>query len=232
MSVGGKLEGTPAALRARVRAGLGFRAHSGWAAMVAVAEHLTLNSEQARAILPDVVERRRIELAAPGIPVQPYHAAAELDLTQAGELIDNCIEQAQRLAREALRKGTGALREKGYEVVGCGILTASGRLSQTLAGILASHAQIHAAEGDLFRAAIAHAAEHCGLVVVKVKERDLYNRAAAELGLSEHRLQDGLTELGRGLGPPWRQDEKYAASVACLALNAAIRSSAAGEPVA
>lgn len=47
-------------------AALGFRAHSGWAAMVALAGALNA---------PLVVDRRRLELADPHRtgPMQPYH---------------------------------------------------------------------------------------------------------------------------------------------------------------
>ena len=53
-------------------AALGFRAHSGWAALVVVAG-------DPRA--PEVVLRERIEMADPELPgsKQPYHAAEELE---------------------------------------------------------------------------------------------------------------------------------------------------------
>src|SRR5579864_4644638 len=106
----------------------------------------------------------------------------------------------------SIGQGSDNLRVNGYEVVGCGILVSSGRPSSTLAATLASHAQIHTAEGELFRDAIARAGEYHGLRITKVKERDLYARAAAELGVLENELPQRLTELGRPLGPPWRQD--------------------------
>src|SRR5690349_18385424 len=75
---------------------LGFRAHSGWAAVVAIAGPLGA---------PDVVDRSRIDLLDRTIPgaAQPYHAAAEMELKQAEKLIDRCVQSARRLAAKGLR---------------------------------------------------------------------------------------------------------------------------------
>lgn len=193
-------------------AALGFRAHSGWAALVAVA-----GTPHSLA----VIDRRRIELAEPGPDsMQPYHAAAELDLKEAEQFVRRCAERARFLAQLALRAVIADLGKKGHVVAGCGLLLGSGRPATTLAATLASHALIHTAEGQLFRDALTHASEHCGLPVTGVKERELFARAAAELGVPVDELQLKVTELGRPLGPPWRQDEKYAALAGWLALAA------------
>src|SRR5260370_3090211 len=59
-----------------IHAALGFRAHSGWAALVAIA---------GASRSPAIVERGRLELADPRDPhaKQPYHAAAQLVLKEA-----------------------------------------------------------------------------------------------------------------------------------------------------
>jgi hypothetical protein len=54
-----------------------------------------------------------------------------------------------------------------------------------------------------------------------VRERDLYAHGAAALELTPEELQSRLGELGRSVGPPWRQDEKMAALVAWLSLAGA-----------
>ncbi len=197
----------------KTRAALGFRAHSGWAALVVVA-----GSPRS----PAVIDRRRIELVDPRTPggKQPYHAAERLDLKKAEELVRRCTDEARRLARQALRTAMDDLREKGHDVVGCGILLGSGRPATTLAATLASHALIHTAEGELFRDVLARASDHCGLPVMGVRERELYVRGAAELRIPGDELQRRLTEMGRPLGPPWTQDEKHAALVGWLALAA------------
>lgn len=193
------------------QATLGFRAHSGWAVLVGVAGPTES---------PVVIDRRRIELVDSTIPgsMQPYHAAERLSLKAAEEFVNRSTETARGLARSALRAVIDELRLKGYVVIGCGILLASGRPATTLAATLASHALIHTAEGELFRNALAHASKNCGLDVLGVKERDLNARAADQLGLSLDELRRRVGELGRPIGPPWRQDEKHAALVAWLAL--------------
>ena len=56
--------------------------------------------------------------------------------------------------------------------------------------------------------------------VTGVKERELLERASAMLGKSDMELQSCLQKMGRELGPPWTQDEKYATLAAWLALAA------------
>jgi hypothetical protein len=201
---------------ARTRAALGFRSHSGWAAVVAVA---------GPAGAPRIADRRRIELVDPATPEskQPYHAAQGLDLEAAGQLVRRSTEAARRLAWYALRAAIDDVRTAGHDIVGCGVLLGSGRPATTLEATLASHALIHTAEGDLFRGALVHAIERCNLPVTRVRERDLYARGAAELSVPVHVLEGRVAELGRALGPPWRQDEKYAALVGWLALAASSR---------
>jgi hypothetical protein len=193
------------------RATLGLRAHSGWAALVALS-----GSPQE----PDVIHRRRIVTADPEIhgSKQPFHAAEPLKLPDAQALIHKCTGSTRRLSREALRTAIADLREKGVEVIGCGVILGSGRSLPGLEGILASHALLHTAEGEFYRQALVEAGEHCGLPVSGVKEREAYERAAEQLHLSPDELQSRVAALGRGIGPPWTQDQKLAALVAWLAL--------------
>ncbi len=203
----------------RTQAALGFRAHSGWAALVVIAgpPHE-----------PTVMDRRRIEIADPEIPgsKQPYHAAEGLPLAKAKAYLGRCTHETKLLARRAVSAVVADLREKGHDVVGCGILAASGRPLTTLAATLASHALIHTAEGELFRNALIEAGEHCNLAITKVSERELYARGVADLGIPVEELRSRVAELGRPLGPPWTQDEKHAALIGWMVLAAAARSSA------
>jgi len=194
------------------RAAIGFRAHSGWAAMVALA-----GSPES----PHVVVRRRITTADPAIrgSKQPFHTAEPLDLHDAETLIKMCTESTWRLSRESLEAAMGDLNGKGFEVTGCGVILGSGRSLPALEAILASHALLHTAEGEFYRRALVEAGEHCGLTVVGVKERDAWEQGAAQLRLPTDELRARIAELGRGLGPPWTQDQKYAALAGWLALK-------------
>ena len=184
-------------------AAIGFRAHSGWAAAVAIA---------GPADAPSVIARRRIGMvdrdSAGG--KQPYHAVVGLEMREAQKIVTASAARAASLAAAALGGIVEDLRKLGHEVAGCGLVLASGRSLPALASILASHALIHTAEGELFREALRAAIRTCALPLVAVKERELLSRAKP--------LEPHLAAMGRAIGPPWRQDQKYAAMAAWLAL--------------
>src|SRR5580704_11924248 len=148
------------------KAALGFRAHSGWAVMVAVG---------GEASSPVVLERRRLELVKPEIPgsVQPYHRAKDMKLEDAEAFLRRCAGAADEMAGAGLRDALAALAGRGYQVIGCAVLMAAGRRGGDLASILRSHPAIHTAEGEFFRNALRAAAESEGLAVTGVKEREL-----------------------------------------------------------
>lgn len=190
---------------------LGFRAHSGWAAAVALG-----GSPRS----PEVLDRRRIALIEPGSPggVQPYHAARTMDLPRAEEFIAAVIAAIDRSALLAVRTFAEAISGKGHAIACCGIVLASGRPLPSLEGTLRAHAMVHTAEGELYRAAIASAAKNLNLRCVRVPERDLYKLAAKQVRIPEPTLKIRITEMGRALGSPWSVDEKSATLVAWLAL--------------
>jgi len=192
---------------------LGARAHSGWAVLVAVAE----SGGSIR-----VVDRRRIELADPAVPgfPQPYHAAEPLSLTDAEKLLERCLATSRRLAEQAFRAAVGELESSGYEVAACGVLARAGRPLPPLASILASHALIHTAEGEMFRDALRHGVDQCGLAAAALRERDAWDHAAGLLRFKAADLQRRIGELGRDLGPPWREDQKLATLGGWVALRA------------
>ena len=194
------------------RAALGLRAHSGWAALVAIG---------GPAEAPVVLDRRRIALSGAGIPKQPYHAAENLALEKARDRIRLWVSGSRRLAVQAFREVVGKLQKDGHEVVGCGLLLASGRPLPPLAAVLASHALIHTADGEHFRAAIVFAAGRSKLPVMAVREKDVWALGCGERGATIGRLQKEIRELGRPLGPPWTQDQKLAALVAGIVLHRA-----------
>lgn len=190
---------------------LGFRVHSGWAAAIAV-------GGDGRA--PKVVDRRRLELADRSISgsMQPFHACKGLELKAAEKLIQRCRESTAGLAESALRGMIEDLRKLDLEVAGACILLAAGRPVGTLESILASHATIHTAEGEFFRDAVKQGLGKCSVPVTTIKERDVYNQGSKVLGVPAEEIPQRAAEMGRALGPPWRQDEKLAAVAAWIGL--------------
>lgn len=195
------------------QAAVGFRVHSGWTAVVAV----TL--EQAE---PRVLARQRTNLVETFTYYfrQPYHTAKRIGADKAGEFVSNVTSEATRLAEEAIRSLHSSLRKENYELSRCGLLLASGRVLPSLDRILASHALIHTADGELFRQALLDASRSCGLPPFTIKERELVDTASRTLGVRRDALTRRLTALGKPFGAPWSQDEKFAALVAWLSLSA------------
>ena len=192
-------------------AALGFRAHSGWTAAVAVGG----SPEK-----PLILDRRRIETSDAAIhgSRQPFHAAEPLSFEKAEALIRQCRESSTLLATRAVTAMVAQLTQNGHAVVGAGILFASGRPLPDLAAILRSHALIHTAEGEFFREVLVQASEHCSLPVTKIKEREIWERGTTVLRRPSADLQQLIDGLGKSLGPPWRQDEKLASMAAWIAL--------------
>ena len=95
----------------------------------------------------------------------------------------------------------------------------SGRPLSALEKILASHALIHTADGELFREALLHASARCGLRDFRIKEKELVVRAAQVLRFKGDSLMRRVAQLGRDFGAPWSQDEKFATLAAWLTLS-------------
>src|SRR5258708_35977273 len=96
---------------------LGLKAHSGWAALVAIG--------RARNAF-HVIDRRRIELISardPDWPGQPYHAADGKPKAQVMAIVRRGIADARACARTELRAALVRAREAGHEIVVCAVLT-------------------------------------------------------------------------------------------------------------
>jgi hypothetical protein len=178
---------------------LGFRPHSGWAVGVVVA------------LGPVVVSRHQLDL--PGA-TQPYHDAVGLPLAEAEALVTEATAAAYERATKAI-----AELAAGHDVVGAGIVAGASTIREDvpLARALTAHAMLHAAEGELYRDALADAADALGLPVTLVPPRDTPMLGRRVLGCDDEDLRARLTQLGRPFGPPWTRDHKDAV-VAALAV--------------
>ena len=187
---------------------LGLRAHSGWAAVVALGGPTSA---------PRVLARQRLEFADAKLAYskQPYHAAAERPLGEAEKLIATCMQSSIELAFRGLHDIMGATAS---QPAACGLLLGSGRPLPDLAGILRSHALIHTAEGEMFRGVLSQAAERLGWRVIGVKEKLIWQQAPTALNQSAAAVAAQLKAMGKSLGPPWREDERLATLAAWMAL--------------
>jgi hypothetical protein len=193
-------------------AALGFRLHTGWAALVAVSG------------VPGkfkVLLRRRIELLPPGdsVPRFVYHKAAELPPTQAAELIRRVEAASQEMARIAVKDILDHLQSIEIAVKAAGIPSGSRLVPEDLAAVLRSHPLIHTAEAALFRQALASACKDRGVKVISIREREVWLSAADTWKLKESELRKQVDGLRKSVGPPWGSDQKTATAMALLALR-------------
>jgi hypothetical protein len=193
------------------RIALGLRSHSGWAVLIALRGPVSA---------PVVVDRRRLELCDKSFPRQPYHAAENLPAARAEALVSRSLETAVKLARAAVAAAIEDRRKDGQDIAGAGLLLSSSRpLPKELAAILASHALIHTAEGEMYRGVLRAGCEKAGVEVAGMRERDLLASAGPRLKLAPDAIPARLAALGKPLGPPWTQDEKLASLAAWLVLR-------------
>jgi hypothetical protein len=192
---------------------LGWKAHSGWAALVVLGT--------GRDGL-ELVERRRVELVAETAAhwaKQPYHAAEGLDAEDARDVVARGVASARQRAAQEMRAALARAESARLHVVGCAVLIGTGMPDWSTDEILAVHFRMHKAEGELFRDALARAAEACNVHLVAIPEKQLEAHAAKALGLSQDRLVREASALGRTAGPPWGKDQKQAALAARVALE-------------
>ncbi len=192
---------------------LGFKAHSGWAALVVL-------GQEGRDLI--VVDRRRIELADPADGEwarQPYHAAEGLPSARAKEVVARGIATARRMAVAEVRSAMTRARQAGHAVIGCGVLVGTPMPGWTADEILAVHFRMHQAEGVLYRDVLIDAARTCKLSVVEALEKQIEPEAARILKRPAAQLSDQVSALRSQVGAPWGKDQKDAALAAMIVLG-------------
>lgn len=198
-----------------MKVALGFKAHSGWAAVVCVGA--------ARDGLR-IVERRRVDLVENDAEwaKQPYHAAEHLEPEQAQDLVQRAIECARRMACRQMRDLVAHCRAGEHDIAACAVLQPEPMPDWTTAQILAVHFRMHKAEGVMFPDALCGAARACGVSLVTVPEKQLETLAEQRLGLRGEQLSQQLAVLGKTVGAPWGKDQKVATLAAALALRVSL----------
>jgi hypothetical protein len=194
------------------KAAVGFRVHSGWTAVVVV------SLEKSKPVVLRRVRMRLVKTFSYAYR-QPYHTAEKMELREAGEFVSGVRAEVEELAYGGLRALRGELKKLEWQLDRGALLLASGRPLPEFARILASHALIHTADGELFREALRGACARCGLKLTATKDRELLALGAEKFSLKPAKLLQRVTELGRELGAPWTQDEKFATLAAWMALG-------------
>ena len=167
---------------------------------------------------PLVLAKLEMPLADPKIPAtaQPYHEVMDLPWEESQRAVRNLASMIEAIARKALASLIEELRMKGTTISGVGIVGARDR---DLARIGNAHIRAHAAEGVLFRRVLDLAADANSLKRRTFSDRDFDELVKIELGAQSAAVKRKLNDLGRSLAPPWRADEKQAATAAWLVLH-------------
>ena len=194
----------------QAEAAFGFKAHSGWAALIVLG---TSGGDL------EVLERSRVELVEEEWAKQPYHAAEELQPAEARKVVKRGIDAAKRIAFREMRSALKRTRESGFEVRDCGVLVGNPMPDWSVDEILAVHFRMHKAEGVLFRDVLAKAADECDLKLLAIPEKSLLEHAESALRTSASSLSQLVAALGKAVGPPWSKDQKEATLAAMIALQ-------------
>jgi hypothetical protein len=166
---------------------------------------------------PQLVKRSELILTDPRVPgtFQPYHEVMELPWNESVKKVKPFVRAIENVAAKALAELIHELRDQGLAVVGVGIV---GSADRDLSKIGNYHIRAHAAEGLLFRQVLEAAAETNKLPHRTFVENDLQTHAS-ELGCTVEQLNNQLNLIGHSAGPPWRTDQRLAATAAWVALG-------------
>jgi hypothetical protein len=139
----------------------------------------------------------------------------ELPWQESQQRVKPFISAIEKVAVAALAELIREIELSGVRVVGAGIV---GPPDRDLAKIGNFHIRAHAAEGVLFRQVLEAAARRNKLPQRAFVERSIMAEAAAEMRCNATQLTTSLARLGKGIGPPWRAEQRLAALAALLML--------------
>ena len=171
---------------------------------------------------PVVVIKTEFKLADPKVPAtaQPYHEVMDLPWDESQIAVRTSAARIEAIARTALAQLIEELRKEGMKISGVGIVGAKDR---DLTRIGNPHIRAHAAEGVLFRRVLDLAADANGLRREIFPDREFDQIAKARVGREVAAVRRKMKDLGRTVTPPWRVDEKQAATAAWLVLHRSLQ---------
>jgi hypothetical protein len=194
-------------------------------AAVGVAEYS--NSAELITVLPggELVDRRRLDLTARGLPTHPHHHegswavgrylnspwARPIPLADAVALVERVRASAARGARQGLEALAAAVP---VPIAGVAI-RACPRLPPTVEERIADNRAQTVADSVMYREALAAAAEARGWFVHWYDRERVFVDAAEVLGRED--VEAFLSTMGRSIGPPWQAQHKLAAAAALAA---------------
>src|SRR5262249_14477636 len=146
-----------------------------------------------------------------------YHAVLDLPWAEAERAVQPTVRVLEKSAASLLGALLQELKSKSLVVSGVGIVGSADRKLESIGNY---HIRAHAAEGLVFRRVWETAARENGLRFAIYSDKSLVAEAPAKLNLSSVEINRVLSGLGQSIGPPWRADEKLAATAAWLTFKA------------
>ncbi len=189
---------------------IGFKTHSGWAALVAVG----FEGGQVH-----VVERRKIALVDELWAKQPYHAAERLQTRKAEELVNRGVRDAHAVALREFNAVLVRLELAGHTPASCSVLVGKPMPDWSVQEILAVHFRMHKAEGALFQNAILRAADACGIKTFPLLERELDESVESAWGEAAGIIKLTVCSFAKTIGPPWGKDQRIAVLAALIGMR-------------
>jgi hypothetical protein len=182
---------------------IGVSDHGGWAVLVTVARDGTL------------LDRRRVELVAEGLPKIPHHSECQgLPIDQAVELVERVRASAEKHAVLALDAVTTAVpRILGVALRKCP------PLPPTIAERITDYRAQNNADWVMYREALASAAEARGWPVFWFDAKSVFATARQAPGIKDldaHFVRNTI-------GPPWNNDHKLAMAAAIVVASATVK---------
>ena len=202
-----------------MRAAVGISSHMGWVTAVTVVRS---------GGLINVVRTERIETGDHNDreAIEPYHVAAGFRGLERvppppdpQAVIQRGIEKQQRHTLGNFRRLIEEMGGLGFEIADAAILAGRGKLASSLEKVLASHAQIHIAEGNAVRQAVDGAFKQLDVRVDWLDHKSLFDKANEVLAFEEDELTAKLKSLKPEIASPWRKEERHSAIAAWVSLS-------------
>jgi hypothetical protein len=173
-----------------------------------------------------LLDRRRIDLTARGLPTHPHHHegswavgrylnspwARQISLPEAVKLVERVRDSAARGAREGLDALAAAVPAPIASIA----IRVCPKLPPTVEERIADNRAQTIADSVMYREALAAAAAARGWSVHWYERERVFRDAAQALGRQD--IEAFLREMGQSIGPPWQAKHKLAAAAA-LAVN-------------
>jgi hypothetical protein len=155
-----------------------------------------------------VLDRRRVELVAPGLPSLPHHHDAQgLPEPEALALIDRVTKSAETCATAALED-----LARCVPAITAIAIRACPSLPESIIERITDYRAQCVADTVMFRNALANAAHARGWAVHWYDARKVMAEAARAVGRPT--IEDLLLQTGAALGRPWRKDHQIAMAAA------------------